>query len=267
MVDWPRAGVSIMESEPCVGAESCLEPPATATIIHHQSSIKASDCIFFLLKLLLHVRIHLTPHQPLHLIQQLNPHINRQSSWCVTSRRASISETDTQLTPSTQSLRIVPDKAHPHQTALAPSAPSAPGVHDTLRSNQSLNTPHSSSPAFSAVASSHPLEARLSNWRNTQDSLKMTMLRREFGVGEPVRRGMEVQLCKTGEWRPAVLGFKGEGVHEEILAGRDETLGWEDVFTGEFCCDEGVVGDEGLMNWQAMRWLMRPTSTRRWRRD
>ena len=61
------------------------------------------------------------------------------------------------------------------------------------------------------------------------------MLRREFGMGEPVRRGMELNLCKAGEWRPAVLGSKGEGVHEEVLAGRDESLGWEDVFTGEFC--------------------------------
>ncbi|THY33282.1 proteasome maturation factor UMP1 [Aureobasidium pullulans] len=130
------------------------------------------------------------------------------------------------------SLRMVPQKGHAQQTALAPSAPAAPGVHDTLRSNQSLNTPHNASPAFSAVASSHPLEARLNNWRSTQDSLKMTMLRREFGVGEPVRRGMEVKICQEGEWRPAVLGYKGEGVHEQILSGRDASVDWEDVFNG-----------------------------------
>lgn len=141
-----------------------------------------------------------------------------------------------------QSLRMVPQKGHAQQTALAPSAPAAPGVHDTLRSNQSLNTPHNASPAFSAVASSHPLEARLSNWRSTQDSLKMTMLRREFGVGEPVRRGMEVKICQEGEWRPAVLGYKGEGVHEQILSGRDASVDWEDVFNGE--CDPDH-GDEG----------------------
>ena len=135
-----------------------------------------------------------------------------------------------------QSLRIVPQKGHAQQTALAPSAPSAPGVHDTLRSNQSLNTPHNASPAFSAVASSHPLEARLNSWRSTQDTLKMNMLRREFGIAEPIRRGMEVKICQEGEWRPAVLGYKGEGVHEEILSGRDASVDWEDVFNGEFVC-------------------------------
>jgi hypothetical protein len=63
----------------------------------------------------------------------------------------------------------------------------------------------------------------------------MSMLRREFGVGEPVRRGMEVQIAREGEWRPAVLGFRGEGVHEQILKGRDASIDWEDVFVGEFC--------------------------------
>lgn len=165
---------------------------------------------------------------------------------------------------------MVPQKGHAQQTALAPSAPSAPGVHDTLRSNQSLNTPHNASPAFSAVASSHPLEARLNNWRSTQDFLKMTMLRREFGIAEPIRRGMEVKICQEGEWRPAVLGYKGEGVHEEILSGRDASVDWEDVFNGEFCCTIKNKRWRGILMvvvTQATKHRMRPTSTRRWRTD
>lgn len=75
----------------------------------------------------------------------------------------------------------------------------------------------------------------------------MTMLRREFGVAEPIRRAMEVKICQEGEWRPAVLGFKGEGLHEEILSGRDASVDWEDVFNGEFCDDEGRFGDWKLM--------------------
>ena len=62
----------------------------------------------------------------------------------------------------------------------------------------------------------------------------MNMLRREFGVAEPIRRAMEVKICQEGEWRPRVLGFKGEGVHEEVLSGRDASVDWEDVFNGEF---------------------------------
>jgi hypothetical protein len=60
----------------------------------------------------------------------------------------------------------------------------------------------------------------------------MEMLRRQFGIGEPVRRGMELKIAREGEWRPAVLGGASQ-VHRDILEGRDCEVGWEDVFTGE----------------------------------
>ncbi|KAH8628890.1 UMP1-domain-containing protein [Alternaria alternata] len=133
------------------------------------------------------------------------------------------------------SLRFVPNKAHPTQTALETSAPSAPGVHDTLRSRLAQTsiapTVSSSSTAPVALQSAHPLEARLTQWRDTQDRLKMEMLRRQFGIAEPVRRGMELKIAEAGEWRPATLGGSS-GVHRDILQGRDCEIGWEDVFTG-----------------------------------
>jgi len=131
------------------------------------------------------------------------------------------------------SLRFVPPKAHPGQTALETSAPSAPGVHDTLRSRlgQTSIVSSSSSAAPVALQSSHPLEARLTQWRDTQDRLKMEMLRRQFGIAEPVRRGMELKIAEAGEWRPAALGGSSS-VHKDILEGRDCEIGWEDVFTG-----------------------------------
>ncbi|CAN9166639.1 unnamed protein product [Alternaria alternata] len=133
------------------------------------------------------------------------------------------------------SLRFVPNKAHPTQTALETSAPSAPGVHDTLRSRLAQTsiapTASSSSTAPVALQSAHPLEARLTQWRDTQDRLKMEMLRRQFGIAEPVRRGMELKIAEAGEWRPATLGGSS-GVHRDILQGRDCEIGWEDVFTG-----------------------------------
>jgi proteasome maturation protein len=65
----------------------------------------------------------------------------------------------------------------------------------------------------------------------------METLRRAYGVAEPVRRQMELKITREGEWKPMVLGggnVNGMGsVHEEILAGRDDTITWEDVFTGE----------------------------------
>jgi len=64
----------------------------------------------------------------------------------------------------------------------------------------------------------------------------MEMLRRQFGIAEPVRRGMELAIVRAGEWRPACLmdAFGGgrAGVHEDILSGRDMEVGWEDVFVG-----------------------------------
>lgn len=45
---------------------------------------------------------------------------------------------------------------------------------------------------------------------------------------------MELKITEAGEWRPAALG-RSSGVHKDILEGRDTEIGWEDVFTGEFC--------------------------------
>ncbi|KAF2266767.1 proteasome maturation factor UMP1 [Lojkania enalia] len=132
------------------------------------------------------------------------------------------------------SLRFVPPAAHPTHTSPETSAPSAPGVHDTLRSRLSLtSTPASSSSKTPQVQlqSSHPLEARLVQWREMQDRLKMEMLRRQFGIAEPVKRGMELKITKEGEWRPVALGG-ASGVHRDILEGRDCEIGWEDVFVG-----------------------------------
>lgn len=56
---------------------------------------------------------------------------------------------------------------------------------------------------------------------------------------------MELQACAVGEWRPAALGgagrsfgspwgsgsgMTGQGVHADIMLGRDGEFGWEDVF-------------------------------------
>ncbi|KAL8840699.1 MAG: hypothetical protein Q9170_001217 [Blastenia crenularia] len=135
------------------------------------------------------------------------------------------------------SLRIAPPSAHPTSTTnLSASsisnpstkgAPSAPGIHDTLRS--SLSSPASTQ---TSPASSHPLEARLAAWQSTQDEFKMTALRRNFGIGEPVRRGMELKIAREGEWRPMALGGSA-GVSGDILAGRDTEVTWEDVFKGD----------------------------------
>lgn len=101
----------------------------------------------------------------------------------------------------------------------------------------------------------------------------MEMLRRQFGIAEPIRRGMELKIAKEGEWKPAVLGGTS-GVHKDILEGRDCEIGWEDVFTGEFDPDKDeerarecpLTAFMLTLLMQATSSARCPTSTRRWRR-
>ncbi|KAI1763154.1 proteasome maturation factor UMP1 [Hypoxylon sp. FL1150] len=131
------------------------------------------------------------------------------------------------------SMRIVPASSHSSTfKATNTSAPSAPGVHDTLRHGVGPSALDSSTTP-TAPASRHPLEARLKAWESTQENLRMESLRRTFGMAEPIRRGMELKITRDGEWRPLALGSGGRSVHEDILRGREATLDWEDVFTGE----------------------------------
>lgn len=118
------------------------------------------------------------------------------------------------------------------------AAPSAPGVHDTLR--HGVGPSAYDSKEASTPTSSHPLEARLKNWEATQEAVRMESLKRTFGMGEPIRRGMELKIVRDGEWRPLVLGTGLASVHEDILRGREDTITWEDVFTGDE--SRGVAG-------------------------
>jgi proteasome maturation protein len=130
-------------------------------------------------------------------------------------------------------MRIAPPASHPKSKTSSLGAPSAPGVHDTLRAGVGPTVQlASASTAAVQIDSNHPLESRLAQWTATQDALKMEGLRRTFGMAEPIRRGMELKIAREGEWRPVMLGGGRPGVHEDILSGRDTSIGWEDVFTG-----------------------------------
>ncbi|KAF1982969.1 hypothetical protein K402DRAFT_397107 [Aulographum hederae CBS 113979] len=135
------------------------------------------------------------------------------------------------------SLRFIPPSAHPSSTTPHLSAPSAPGVHDTLRANLSLTSPAplktpSTTVTTTTLQSAHPLEARLAGWRAAEDARRMEGLRRTYGAAEPIRRGLELATVRAGEWRPRALGGSA-CVHSDILSGRDWEMDWEDVFVGE----------------------------------
>ncbi|KAL4894769.1 putative 20S proteasome maturation protein Ump1 [Aspergillus ambiguus] len=160
------------------------------------------------------------------------------------------------------SLRIAPPSNNPSQTSNTntrqqipislprPSkgAPSAPGLPDTLRDNLTLPAASGNPSTQTALpTSTHPLEARLLAWRQTQDALKMETLRRAYGIAEPIRRGMELKIVRDGTFRPAALGgVKGGNLHEDILVlgGRDTEVGWEDVFQGDEFREPPTFHDE-----------------------
>lgn len=149
-------------------------------------------------------------------------------------------------------MRIVPAAQNPETFQAGHNAPSVPGLHDTLRAGvgpSPLASSYAPSPSSSSskpsanLTSAHPLEARLKNWEATQESMRMETLRRTFGAAEPIRRQMELKITRAGDWRPAVLGNGSMGLHEEILRGKDTSIAWEDVYTGE----EGLGGNAALM--------------------
>jgi hypothetical protein len=92
--------------------------------------------------------------------------------------------------------------------------------------------------------------------------MKMEMLRRQFGIAEPVRRGMELKIASAGEWRPAALGGSS-GVHKDILEGRDCEIGWEDVFTGKLVLRMALSGCQDVYYYNSTNTkLQAPSSAR-----
>jgi proteasome maturation protein len=135
-------------------------------------------------------------------------------------------------------MHIIPPTQHSKSAAQPLPAPSAPGVHDTLRANLALSVPSDPTATSATIAagdqktplqSTHPLEARLRAWNDNAAHLRMATWRHTAGLAGPVWRGIEVQTAKIGEWRPAMLGG-GTPVHSDILQGKDWECAWEDVF-------------------------------------
>jgi proteasome maturation protein len=141
-------------------------------------------------------------------------------------------------------MRIVPSTANAdsYTHLRTAGAPSAPGLHDTLRYGVGPTPSHLTT--TSTPSSRHPLEARLKAWETTQESVRMESLRKTFGMAEPIRRGMELKVVASGEWRPVALGGGVPSVHEDILRGREAVIEWEDVFTGEEQRSVGGIHEE-----------------------
>jgi proteasome maturation protein len=89
-------------------------------------------------------------------------------------------------------MRIVPSSApsstSSHSITYASTAHPLNAVHDSLR--------HGPSKAAASVqpGTTHALQARLEQWAETQERLKLGMQRSNFGLGLPLRVMMEKKI-------------------------------------------------------------------------
>ncbi|KAI8930372.1 proteasome maturation factor UMP1-domain-containing protein [Entophlyctis helioformis] len=119
-------------------------------------------------------------------------------------------------------LRMVP-AALPVQGPAALGRDNAEyGVHDSFRNG--LRT------LRSEIVQGHPLEARLENWDQTRDQLRLGILRNVYGVAAPLRIQMERALIK--QHMRAIPVLHTHNVALDILNGKDDDIEFED-FLGE----------------------------------
>ncbi|PRT56350.1 Proteasome maturation factor UMP1 [Wickerhamiella sorbophila] len=96
--------------------------------------------------------------------------------------------------------------------------------HPPLSSGVALDAPVAHS-----LNDNHPLQQRLADWDDNQKGLQMEMLRRVYGAAEPIRRAMEQTIIEKSTFVPESVGGSSN-LHLNILANRDATIGWEDVY-------------------------------------
>ncbi|CAD6574402.1 MAG: hypothetical protein CYPHOPRED_005414 [Cyphobasidiales sp. Tagirdzhanova-0007] len=124
------------------------------------------------------------------------------------------------------SLAVVPSTSGAsHISHASSSTLNAQGLHDTLTYG-----PRS---VAAEVAPKHPLEQRLSQWTETQDTLKFTLQRQLYGVHMPVRQLMERSI--VGQVRNPHMPVRGaiSNLHIDILTGNDELLQTNNLFLPE----------------------------------
>lgn len=124
-------------------------------------------------------------------------------------------------------MNIVPPSSHKStvSTAQDPSASSnaVSALPDTFRQQQGGAVPLSTQ-----LNDRHPLESRLQNWEQTERKRQLEQYRQIFGVAEPMKRVMELEIVDRTDFNP----LNHSSLHHDILLNKDCTIGWEDVYPG-----------------------------------
>ncbi|KZV81612.1 proteasome maturation factor UMP1 [Exidia glandulosa HHB12029] len=132
--------------------------------------------------------------------------------------------------------RLVPAPNDGASKATMKDTVGATGLHDTMRFGLR---------SLAAEANGrNPLQSRLENWEETQDSLKLNLQRNIYGLHAPVRQLMERRLVSEN---PHMPGLGNVNIHLDILMGRDETLDVADFFGGALDVESGPLDVRGEM--------------------
>ncbi|XP_076181459.1 proteasome maturation protein [Ptiloglossa arizonensis] len=90
-----------------------------------------------------------------------------------------------------------------------------------------------SSPMVSGLSTSkqsinnlHPLEATERNYQKNRDRMNMILLRNTQGIHAPMRIAMELKACESIGRLPFL---PSSNMMRDVLLGRDEEIGFEDV--------------------------------------
>ena len=98
-----------------------------------------------------------------------------------------------------------------------------PALPDTLRQQAGGAVPLSSQ-----MGNNHPLQARVEGWEETQRARQLEQYRQLFGIAEPMKRVMELEIVERTDFNP--LSTNQDSLHKDILLGKDTSMDWEDVY-------------------------------------
>ncbi|CAI4271684.1 BAF_collapsed_G0003690.mRNA.1.CDS.1 [Saccharomyces cerevisiae] len=119
------------------------------------------------------------------------------------------------------------------KSVLSSAVPSLP---DTLRQQEGGAVPLSTQ-----LNDRHPLESTLKNWETTQRKRQMEQYRQIFGIAEPMKRTMEMEIVNRTDFNP----FSTNGsIHRDILLNKECSIDWEDVYPGTGLQASTMVGDD-----------------------
>lgn len=107
------------------------------------------------------------------------------------------------------------------ETAAHAVSNAAPALPDTLREQNG-----GCLPIATTLNEQHPLQHHLQNFDQTARNTSMEQYRQIFGIAEPMKRVMELEIVQKTDFNP----LNENHVHSDILLNKDTSIEWEDVY-------------------------------------